>query len=72
MVGLGLNAPGDKLDAITEVFPSLNRPTVAHLYNSDWVSIESILPESEVRSIIPALMHLGAEGIVEYPLNKII
>ncbi|PLX99443.1 MAG: ATP phosphoribosyltransferase [Desulfuromonas sp.] len=72
MVGLKLNAPGDKIDAITAVLPSLNRPTVAHLYRSDWVSIESILPESKVRSIVPELMKLGAEGIVEYPLNKII
>ncbi|MBW2452378.1 MAG: ATP phosphoribosyltransferase, partial [Deltaproteobacteria bacterium] len=72
MVGLKMNAPGDKVDAITQLLPSLNQPTVAHLYNSDWVSIESILPEADVRKIVPELMKLGAEGIVEYPLNKII
>ncbi|WP_298039031.1 ATP phosphoribosyltransferase [uncultured Desulfuromonas sp.] len=72
MVGLKLNAPGDKVEAITKVLPSLNNPTVSHLFNSDWVSIESILPEKEVRHIVPELMELGAEGIVEYPLNKII
>jgi ATP phosphoribosyltransferase len=45
---------------------------VAHLFNSDWVSIESVLPEKEVRRIVPELLKMGAEGIVEYPLNKII
>jgi ATP phosphoribosyltransferase len=72
MVGLKLNAPGDKVDAIIRILPSLNRPTVAHLYNSDWVSIESILPEKEVRKIVPRLIELGGQGIIEYPLNKII
>lgn len=72
MVGLKMNAPGDKVEAIISVLPSLKNPTVAHLYNSDWVSVESILPEKEVRRIVPELMKLGAEGIIEYPLNKII
>lgn len=72
MVGLKMNAPGSQVEAITRILPSLNRPTVAHLYQSDWVSIESILPERDVRRIVPELMNLGAEGIVEYPLNKII
>lgn len=72
MVGLKMNAPNDRLEAITRVLPSLKNPTVSHLFNSDWVSIESILPEKEVRRIVPELIKLGAEGIVEYPLNKII
>ncbi|PLY00734.1 MAG: ATP phosphoribosyltransferase [Desulfuromonas sp.] len=72
MVGIKMNAPGDKIDAITKLLPSLNQPTVAHLYKSDWVSIETIMPEQDVRKIFPELMELGAEGIVEYPLNKII
>ncbi len=72
MVGLKLNAPAESLDAITAVLPSLKNPTVANLYNSDWVSIETILPEKEVRRIIPELLKLGAQGIVEYPLSKII
>jgi ATP phosphoribosyltransferase len=45
---------------------------VAHLHNSEWVSIESVLNEKEVRRIIPELIKLGAQGIIEYPLNKII
>ncbi|HEX8961134.1 MAG TPA: ATP phosphoribosyltransferase [Geobacteraceae bacterium] len=72
MVGLKMNAPGDKVEAIIKVLPSLKNPTVSHLYNSDWLSIESVLNEKEVRRIVPELMKLGAEGIIEYPLNKII
>jgi ATP phosphoribosyltransferase len=72
MVGLKMNAPADRIPAIIAVLPSLKNPTVAHLYNSDWVSIESILPEKEVRKIIPELLRLGAQGIVEYPLSKIL
>lgn len=72
MVGLKMNAPNDKVQAITRILPSLNNPTVAHLFDSDWVSIESVLHEKEVRKIVPELIKLGAEGIIEYPLNKII
>lgn len=72
MVGLKMNAPADKVEALTGILPSQKAPTVAHLYKSDWVSIESILPEKEVRRIVPELLRLGAEGIIEYPLNKII
>ena len=72
MVGLKMNAPGDRVEEIIEVLPSLKNPTVSHLYNSDWVSIESVLNEKEVRRIIPKLIKLGAEGIIEYPLSKII
>ncbi|WP_298267940.1 ATP phosphoribosyltransferase [Geobacter sp.] len=72
MVGLKMNAPNDRVEAITRILPSLNNPTVAHLYNSDWVSVESILHEKEVRRIVPELLKLGAQGIIEYPLNKIL
>ena len=72
MVGLKMNAPGDRVEAITSLLPSLNKPTVAHLYNSDWVSIETIMPETDVRKIVSELLDLGAQGIVECPLNKII
>lgn len=72
MVGLKMNAPANKVDAIIGILPSQKAPTVAHLYKSDWVSIESILPEKEVRRIVPELLRLGAEGIIEYPLSKII
>ena len=72
MVGLKMNAPGERVADIIEIMPSLNNPTVSNLYNSDWVSIESIMREQEVRRIVPELLKLGAEGIVEYSLNKII
>jgi ATP phosphoribosyltransferase len=72
MVGIKMNAPGNIIEAITKVLPSQKAPTVSHLYKSDWVSIESILSEKDVRKIVPKLLELGAEGIVEYPLNKII
>jgi len=72
MVGIKMNAPGNRIEEITAVLPSQKAPTVSHLYKSDWVSIESILSEKDVRQIVPELLKLGAEGIVEYPLNKII
>lgn len=72
MVGIKMNAPGNRIDEITAVLPSQKAPTVSHLYKSDWVSIESILSEKDVRKIVPEILKLGAEGIVEYPLNKII
>lgn len=72
MVGLKMNAPANCVDEIIGILPSQKAPTVAHLYKSDWVSIESILPEKEVRRIVPELLRLGAEGIIEYPLSKII
>ena len=72
MVGLKMNVPHDQIDSIINMLPSLNKPTVAHLYQSDWVSVETVLHEKEVRRIVPELLKAGAEGIIEYPLNKIL
>ncbi len=72
MVGLKMNVPEDKLDAVVKLLPSLNAPTLANLYNSKWVSVESIVEEKVVRELIPRLIQAGAEGIIEYPLNKVI
>jgi ATP phosphoribosyltransferase len=72
MVGLKMNVAHDQIEAIIEMLPSLNKPTVAHLYQSDWVSVETVLHEKEVRRIVPELIKAGAEGIIEYPLNKIL
>jgi ATP phosphoribosyltransferase len=72
MVGLKMNVPGDKIERVTSVVPSLHSPTVAHLYNSDWLSLETVVPETVVREIIPRLLKAGATGIIEYPLNKIL
>ena len=72
MVGLKMNVPEDKLDQVVQLLPSLNAPTVANLYNSRWVSVESVVEEKVVRELIPKLIEAGAEGIIEYPLNKVI
>ena len=67
-----MNVPEDKLEDITGILPSMNAPTVAHLYQSSWYSVETVISEHEVRDLIPRLMKGGAEGIVEYALNKVI
>jgi ATP phosphoribosyltransferase len=72
MVGLKMNVPEEKLDDIVRLLPSLNAPTVASLYNSKWASVESVVEERVVRELIPKLIKAGAEGIIEYPLNKVI
>ncbi len=72
-VGLKMNARRDQLGAITSLLPALRRPTVSPLYgDDDWVAIETIIEEREVRKILPELKRAGAEGIIEYELNKII
>jgi ATP phosphoribosyltransferase len=71
-VGLMLNVHSDCLRAVLEVLPALRRPTISHLSEEDWLAVNTILDESTVRSIIPRLKQAGAQGIVEYPLNKIV
>ncbi|MEE2753950.1 MAG: ATP phosphoribosyltransferase [Candidatus Latescibacterota bacterium] len=71
-VGLKMNLLRENLDAVVNQLPALNNPTVANLLDKKWVAIEVIVDESTVRDIIPNLMHAGAEGIIEYPLNKVI
>jgi ATP phosphoribosyltransferase len=72
MVGLKMNLPLKKMEDVIKILPSLNAPTVAGLYNSNWVSVEVIVDSSIVRDLIPQLISVGAEGIIEYPLNKMI
>ena len=71
-VGLKMNVPREKLQAITGILPSLHTPTISELSDTGWVAIEVIMDERVVRDIIPDLRRAGAEGIVEYPLNKVI
>jgi ATP phosphoribosyltransferase len=71
-VGLKMNAPKKSLDAIIKAVPSLRNPTISPLSNVEWVALETIIDESVCREIIPQLKALGAEGIVEYPLNKVV
>jgi len=71
-VGLKLNAPRAAVETIISELPSLRRPTVSPLSEDDWVAVETVLDEKIVREIIPVLREHGAEGIIEYPLNKVI
>ena len=72
MVGLKMNVPKDKMEAIMKLLPSMTSPTVAGLYNSDWLSIEIVVQADTVRDLIPSLHEQGAEAIIEYALNKLI
>ena len=71
-VGLKMNVPRTQLDALIEKLPALHTPTVSDLMDKNWVALEIIADESEVRQLIPQLKRLGAEGLIEYPLNKVI
>lgn len=71
-VGLKMNVKADNLKKILSLLPALQTPTVAPLSNKKWVDVDTILEESVVRDLIPKLKRAGAEGIVEYPLNKVI
>lgn len=72
MVGLKMNVPKTKLKQIIALLPSLNAPTVSSLYQQDWMSVETVISEFTVRELIPKLRKCGAEGIIEYSLNKVI
>ena len=72
MVGIKMNVPEEKMDAVISMLPSLNAPTVASLYNTKWFSVEIVVSSAAVRDLIPELLKHGAEGIIEYPLNKVI
>jgi ATP phosphoribosyltransferase len=72
LVGLKMNVAETNVQAVVDLLPSLNAPTVAHLYKSDWLAVESVVDTRVVRDLIPKLLKAGAEGIIEYPLNKVI
>lgn len=72
IVGLKMNVPGEKVEDVVALLPSINGPTVAGLYNQDWFSVETVVSQDVVRDLIPKLTKSGAEGIIEYALNKII
>jgi ATP phosphoribosyltransferase len=71
-VGLKMNVPRNRLEKVTSILPSLHTPTVSNLSDKGWVAIEVIIDEKTVRDIIPDLKRAGAQGIVEYPLSKVI
>lgn len=71
-VGLKMNLPENKLAELLKTLPSLRNPTISHLAGNEWVAVETIIDERVVREIIPQLKALGAEGIIEYPLHKVV
>ncbi len=71
-VGLMLNVRRTDLDKILALLPALQRPTISPLSDADWVAVNTILEERTVRDLIPKVKAAGGEGIVEYPLNKIV
>jgi ATP phosphoribosyltransferase len=72
IVGLKMNVPEENLETIIDKLPSVTAPTVAQLYKQDWFSVETVISEHQVRDLVPLLRKLGARGIVEYSLNKVI
>ncbi len=72
LVGLTINVPEARLEQVVSLLPSLNAPTVSPLYRSDWFSVETVVGSDIVRELMPKLLKEGAEGIIEYPLNKVV
>ena len=71
-VGLKMNVARENLEAVIAKLPALHTPTVSNQLDDDWVAVEIITDEKIVRSLIPQLKRVGAEGIIEYPLNKVV
>jgi len=71
-VGLKMNVPDGVLNTILDILPAMKQPSMSRLVDSDWVAIEVILDEIQVRDLIPALKAAGAQDIIEYPLSKVI
>jgi ATP phosphoribosyltransferase len=72
MIGLKMNVPKEGMDRVLKIIPSLTSPTIAQLHNSEWLSVETVIEESIAREVIPRLIEAGADGIIEYPLNKVV
>jgi ATP phosphoribosyltransferase len=72
VVGLKMNLEKSRLAEILEKIPALRKPTISELSEEGWVAVETVIGEAVVREILPSLKELGAEGIIEYPLNKLI
>ena len=71
-VGVKLNVSKDNLNKVMKLLPSLKAPTISSLYHEEWYAVETIIGKNKVRELIPRLQEAGAEGIIEYPLNKVI
>jgi len=71
-VGIKLNVSKENLAKVMSLLPSLKAPTISSLYSEEWFAIESVIDTGVVRNLIPVLLEAGAQGIIEYPLNKVI
>ncbi|MDD5584688.1 MAG: ATP phosphoribosyltransferase, partial [Candidatus Omnitrophica bacterium] len=71
-VGLKLNVRKKDIDKVLGILPALKKPTISTLTLKDWYALEVIIEEKEVRRLLPLLKEKGAEGIIEYPLNKLV
>jgi ATP phosphoribosyltransferase len=72
MVGLKMNVPEGSFEKVVKLLPSLTSPTVSRLHDTAWFSVEIVIQESVVRELVPRLIEQGADGIIEYPLNKVV
>ncbi len=72
MVGLKMNVREKDLDKVLNMLPSITSPTTSNLYQKGWLSVEVVVDKGVVRDLVPKLMSIGVEGIIEYPLNKVI
>jgi ATP phosphoribosyltransferase len=71
-VGIKLNVSKENLGRVILLLPSLKAPTISGLYNEEWFAVETIVEKNIIRDLVPLLQEAGAEGIIEYPLNKVI
>ncbi|HRC72376.1 MAG TPA: ATP phosphoribosyltransferase [Candidatus Competibacter sp.] len=71
-VALKMNVPADRLEQVVGLLPSLHAPTVSHLYDRDWLALETVVDSAQVRDLVPRLIEAGARGILEYGLNKMV
>ncbi len=67
-----MNVPAAQLDQVVSLLPSLHAPTVSHLYDRDWLALETVVNREMVRDLLPRLIVAGAQGILEYDLKKMV
>ncbi|QJA05870.1 ATP phosphoribosyltransferase [Thermosulfurimonas marina] len=72
LVGLKMNVSEENLEKVVKLLPSLTAPTIARLYQEGWYAVETVVSEEVVRELVPRLIEAGAQGIIEYALNKVI
>ena len=71
-VGLKMNIPSNQLNEVISILPAMRNPTISPLSQDDWYAVETVIDQRICRDLIPKLRRIGAEGIIEYTLNKVI